>query len=470
MSYINGSIIELKDSSTREIDASFLSIATNLGRDPNPRLANLGHQFKKANVGVLHEFGVECDISFSEKQVVLKLTSGTNVGAIPLVSPSTGKAEIGLIVQPRFGWSGVGSVLAVAGWKIVPQLLNLPLLPKSEKKIPSWVLSLTLLPRIEQLLKQLQRKFSFTYEDTSSPKGQVNWTDYAVKRVVKFHMLQVPCRYPTLKYNEELKSAIHYTLKKHLHSLQNQVAGGSVVLRLIQYCQTLIQQVAEYPASRPSHLLFDRWQKTPMQTKFFKEGLQAIQWTTEERGLAGLGELEGIPWQMPMEQFFESWLETLAHKISLLIGGILKTGRLRQTIAPLSWQPAFAGSQKYLVPDLVIEKEDQVIILDAKYKYHWEEIRRVPWGTIEENLKEQHRNDLLQVLAYSTLFEGKSITTCIVYPCNLSTWESLRKRCRLCHKATLGTGTRQIDLVLTAVPIVGNYDEIISELVPIFRT
>ncbi len=468
MSHITGSIIELKDSSSREIDASFLSIA-NLGRDPNPRLANLGHQFKKANLGVLRDFGVECDISFSEKQVVLKLTSGTNVGAIPLVSPSTGRAEIGLIVQPRFGWSGVGSVLGVAGWKIVPQLLNLPLLPKSEKKIPSWVLSLTLLPRIEQLLKQLQRKFSYTSEDTSSPKGQVNWTDYAIKRVAKFQMLQVPCRYPTLKYNEELKSAIHYTLNKHLHSLQNQVAGGSVVLRLIQYCQTLIQQVAEYPASRPSHLLFDRWQKTPLQTSFFKEGLQAIQWTTEERGLAGLGELEGIPWEMPMEQFFEGWLETLAHKVAFLTGGILKTGRLRQTIAPLSWQPTFVGSQKYLVPDLVIEKEDQVIILDAKYKYHWEEIRRSPWGTIEENIKEQHRNDLLQVLAYSTLFEGKPITTCLVYPCTWNTWKSLKTRDRLCHQATLGAGSRQINLLLTAVPMSGNTDEVIAELLPMLK-
>ena len=416
MSYINGSIIELKDSNTREIDASFLSIA-NLGRDPNPRLANLGHQFYKANAGILHDFGVACDISFSEKQVVLKLTSGTNMEDIPLVSLSTD----------------------------------------------------TLLPRIEQLLKQLQRKFSYTSEDTINPKGQVNWTDYAVKRVAKFQMLEVPCRYPTLKYNEELKSAIHYSLKKHLHSLQNQVAGGSVVLRLIQYCQTLIQQVAEYPASRPSHLLFARWQKTSLQTNLFKEGLQAIQWTTEERGLAGLGELEGIPWQMPMEEFFEGWLETLAQKVAFLSGGILKRGRLRQTIAPLSWQPTFAGSQKYLVPDLVIVKEDQVIILEAKYKYHWEEIRRSPWAAIEESIKEQHRNDLLQVLAYSTIFEGKPITTCLVYPCTWGTWKSLKARGRLSHQATLGTGGRQINLLLTAVPMSGNIDEVLFELIELLK-
>ncbi len=48
-----------------------------------------------------------------------------------------------------------------------------------------------------------------------------------------------------------------------------------------------------------------------MLTESFVEGLQAIHWTVEERGLAGLSDLEGIPWTMPMEQFFEAWVETV---------------------------------------------------------------------------------------------------------------------------------------------------------------
>jgi len=44
-----------------------------------------------------------------------------------------------------------------------------------------------------------------------------------------------------------------------------------------------------------------------MRTDVFLEGVQAIDWTVEERGLAGLRDLEGIPWTMLMEQFFEAW-------------------------------------------------------------------------------------------------------------------------------------------------------------------
>jgi hypothetical protein len=43
-----------------------------------------------------------------------------------------------------------------------------------------------------------------------------------------------------------------------------------------------------------------------MRADSFVEGLQAIDWTVEERGLAGLSDLEGIAWTMPMELFFEA--------------------------------------------------------------------------------------------------------------------------------------------------------------------
>ena len=53
------------------------------------------------------------------------------------------------------------------------------------------------------------------------------------------------------------------------------------------------------------------WLQRPMRAEQFINGLQAIEWTVEERGFAGLSDLEGIPWTMPMDQFFEAWGETV---------------------------------------------------------------------------------------------------------------------------------------------------------------
>ncbi|MBK6563132.1 hypothetical protein [Candidatus Amarobacter glycogenicus] len=44
-----------------------------------------------------------------------------------------------------------------------------------------------------------------------------------------------------------------------------------------------------------------------------------------------------------------------------------------------------------------------VLVVDAKYKSHWDEIERAErWTSVDEDLRDAHREDLLQVLAYTT--------------------------------------------------------------------
>ncbi|MBL3593048.1 MAG: hypothetical protein JMJ93_05995 [Synergistaceae bacterium] len=458
-----GSLIELVDHGSKTEDAIFLANG-DLPRDRHQLLASLGRQFVRANRGAMADFGVSCETDFSGRDVSLRFHAGSVVGALPLLSPTSGRPDLGLVIQPRFSWAGIGSVLGVTGWKVVPQLLGLPLLPKSERKVPLWVLSLTLLPRLEALLRRLDRKFASCEEDLRAPKGQVRWTEYAERRVGAFRFLDVPCRFPLLKDDGELKAAIHHVLLTHRGSLQSQMTGGPVVSQLLDYCESLIRQVRDHSPRRPSGLFFNRWSRIPLQSEVFRQGLQAMEWSVEQRGLAGLGELEGIPWRMAMEDFFESWLETLCSRVAPLLGGVLKRGRLGETVAAFSWEPAFSGTQRSLVPDLVIEREDRVIVVDAKYKRHWEELERKSWHALGEETKEAHRHDLLQVLAYSTLFSGKMIEVCLIYPCRIETWQSLRNRGRLSHEATVGQGERQIRLILTAVPMAGDVEEIVSHL------
>ncbi|MCI0616767.1 hypothetical protein L0244_27625, partial [bacterium] len=86
------------------------------------------------------------------------MKSGTKIGALPLLSPTSGKPDYGLIIKPRFDWSGIGPMLAVMGWRVIPSPLKLPLLPRSERKIPPWVLSTMILIRLKALLDRLERR------------------------------------------------------------------------------------------------------------------------------------------------------------------------------------------------------------------------------------------------------------------------------------------------------------------------
>ena len=220
--------------------------------------------------------------------------------------------------------------------------------------------------------------------------------------------------------------------------------------RLIALAESLLRKVNNVHSRRPE---VDIWLRRPMRADTFIEGLQAIEWIVEDRGLAGLSDLEGIPWTMPMEQFFEAWVETVMRNVARQMGGTLKTGRKRETVSPLAWDPPYVGSQRSLIPDMILEFEGMSLVVDAKYKRHWEELQEKPWHELNTVLQEQHRADLLQVLAYANLANTKDVVCCLVYPSSRATWDSLARRGRLFHEAELPDRGRRVRVWLTAIPM-----------------
>jgi 5-methylcytosine-specific restriction endonuclease McrBC regulatory subunit McrC len=113
-----------------------------------------------------------------------------------------------------------------------------------------------------------------------------------------------------------------------------------------------------------------------------------------------------------------------------------------------------------LVPDVWLEQDSTTIIVDAKYKRHWEEMQHHSWHSADEILKEAHRNDLFQVMAYANLARTPRVIACLAYPCTPDTWASMLDRGRLIHKADVTTGSRSMSVWLTAVPMATEADKI----------
>lgn len=451
------------DSTVFRRHATFL-VSASAGRDSQAQAARLANQFIQQNRGILNQFGVASEIAYDGSTVDVVFRTSTRVGAIPLLSPTSGQPDYGLIIQPRFGWQGIGPMLGEMGWRIIPEPLRLPLLPRSDRKIPAWVLSTIVLFRLRALLDRLERRFEFSESDCPAPHGSVRWAEYATERLPSARFLSVPCRFPDLRDDQELKAAIHFTLRRQLISLQGQRQAGVVVLRLIDLCLKLLEQVRQVAPKEPEPLRFQSWLRGPLKTEVFRDGLQAIEWTVEETGLAGVADLRGLPWMMSMDEFFEAWVEAIFARFTRRAGGELRVGRRRETICPIVWDPPYLGSQKSLVPDIVLERENETLIIDAKFKGHWEDLQLERWSGLDEALRDQHRNDLLQVLAYSSVSASKTISCCLVYPCTVQTWESLRRRGRTAHRASLRAGTRKVGLILTAVPMVSRLNEVATEL------
>lgn len=448
----NPLIFECIDSDEQRLNATRF-IRGDLPRDPQAMAARLSNQFIDQNRGILNNFDVQVSQDYDGQNIWLVLKTGIKAGAFPLLSPTSGKPEYGMVIKPRFEWAGIGGMLAQMGWRITPTLLKLPLIPGTERKVPPWVLSSIVLIRVRTLLDQLERRFELIQTIQPAPKGTVDWSDYATRKIPSAQFLQISCQYPDLRDDRTLRAAVHFTLRKQLAGLESQRNLTGAVLSLIDICQSLIRRVAAVPPQRPSSEMLQAWLTGPMRIEAFREGIQAVGWTVEDRGLAGLADLQGLPWVLPMDTFFEAWVETLVTRLARDTGGILRTGRKRETLAPIHWDNPFIGTQKYLLPDVILERDDVTFIFDAKYKRHWEEFNSTNWGQIEKEIQEQHRQDLLQVLAYSSLKSSQRVVACLIYPCQTQTWESLKRRGRLFQHASLSANGRNIEIVLTAVPM-----------------
>lgn len=455
------------DTTTTDVDAE--GWFGGEGRDPSVAAERRAEAFIRANRGILRDFAIEPDVRRTDGRPVVRFRTSARAGAIPLVSPVSGRPDLGLVVEPRFQWSSVGEVMAATGMRVTPELLPLPELPQSERRIPPWVLSSVVLRRIDALLSRLTRRFVLHSADERAPRGQIDWPTYLEQRLTTGRAADVPCRYPDLREDEHLLSSIHYVLRVHRDALLTQRTAGVVVRELLGLCETLLRRVNTTAPRAPAASRLASWQRTPLSSRVFKEGLQAIEWTVEERGLAGMSELAGLAWRLDLEVFFEAWVETVVERLGRSVGARLRAGRLNQTKVPINWEPKWAGSQRSLIPDVVLERADLTVVFDAKYKQHGEELNLGGWRSADEMLREHHRNDLLQVLAYAGLFNTSRVVACLVYPCSPATWTSLVERDRVVHRARIPAGDREVELALAAIPMAGDVSAAATALMPLVQ-
>jgi hypothetical protein len=439
------------------------------GADPRATAERRAADLLRANRGLLADLHVEATVVRSRGEPGLEVQTGSRVGAIPLRSPVTGRADFGLVVTPRFPWSGVGDLLATTGFRVTPELLPVPDLPQSERHIPPWVLASVVLLRLERLLEATARRFAVVLEDRLAPRGAVDWERYATQRLPSARWLDVPCSFPDLRDDEELRSAIHWTARRQRESLLAAAAGGRVVRELLGRCDTILAKVAGAPPRVPSHHQRGAWHRRQASPQAFREGIHAIDWTVDERGLAGISDLAGLAWRLDMDRFFEAWVESIAAAAAARVGAILRSGRTEQTRVPLDWNPPSGGSQRSLLPDVVLQRDDVIVVLDAKYKQHAADIERLGWHDADRTLKERHRNDLMQALAYSTLFDAPKIVTLLVYPCGVDAYRRLAERGRGHALARIRTTPRNLYVGLMAVPLGGDVRVPVAELEGVVR-
>ena len=146
--------------------------------------------------------------------VYLALESGNVVGAIAAFFPDQRNARLRIGHPTPIPLAGHWPNAGRDGLAIAPTPLKLPLLKRSESRVPPWVISCMVLARLKALLDSLSRRFELVNENRLAPRGTVRWTQYATQYFATGQFLSVPCTFPDLRDDRLLVGAIRYSLEK----------------------------------------------------------------------------------------------------------------------------------------------------------------------------------------------------------------------------------------------------------------
>ncbi|MBF0256929.1 MAG: hypothetical protein HQL47_10845, partial [Gammaproteobacteria bacterium] len=294
----------------------------------------------------------------------LEIKPGIKAGAIPLRSAVTGQIAGGLIIRPRFGWTGIGRVLSATGWGSGPQFLTLPLVPGSGREIPPWVLAGPVLQRLANMLAHLRPGYRERADICAHPRGQIIWNQYLQAQLPRGNWHQLPCRFSELEQDSRLRQAIRWTLEHVRADLISVGNADLFALQLVSQIKHLLGLVNDVNPRRPRKGELDLQFGGPLQADVLREGLRAMGWIVDERGLGGGRSSDGLAWALPLDQLWERYVEHLVREHASRTRGQLRVGRSGETTVPLPWTNTSMRALGHLVPDFIIYRANEIEIVD----------------------------------------------------------------------------------------------------------
>jgi len=408
----------------------------------------------RANDSYLKALNLAVVFSSRPDEVEIRLKANGVIGAVPLRAPDTHNIIGGIVVHPRFGWNSIGSLFSSIGWSASPEILSFPLVPGSAQEIPAWVIAGPAVAQLELLLRYSGPRFREITEVRRNPRGQIQWQKYCTDQAARgnFHLL--PCAFSDLTADEQLRRYIKWALEKISCELDAVSHGDLFAHRLWERVQTIIMTLSSIRPLLPDHRSLDSMQRTlRQQTNKIDLGIEAIKWVLDERGLAGSSDLDGLSWRVRMHELFEQWVETLVRHWARGFGGRVLSGRKFESLSAIRWERHGVDSLSSLVPDVIVQGANETFVFDAKYKGFLDEVDELRWHETSNLMRDEHRHDLHQVLAYSSLYGSDKITVVLVYPLLLDTWKQLNHRGISMSKGLVGGPDRQVSVALVGVPV-----------------
>ena len=358
-------------------------------------------KFINYNSDLFDFLGVSPIINGSDQSTSLVFRSSSYIGTIPLRASDTGKQIGDFVVTPRFTgrdrFEDYIEILNLLGSEISPEVIDsLPLASGRNFRPPLYLEAVKFIDNLESLVSKPWRKFDNVEKLSNQPTGQINWNKYINNEFKIESRLKFPTHKNILSEFHREYSEIRYVFD----ICKNELLSSNTPQRIKSTLRSKLKFIEEK--------LYNHKPSITKNISMKSADSPTVKRCKEQANRILNFELaDSTAWRVDFSDVFEKYVQYIFKEVAKETGGKLVANFKFQskTSKHYSWE------LKHLEPDAIYQKDNFLVFIDAKYKSNLYN----KFGK-SETLKDDHRHDLHQIMAYSSFSKTENKNGFLCYP------------------------------------------------------
>ena len=364
-------------------------------------IAQYLQKFIDYNFDYFKFLGVQPYIIGSDQKTALTFRTSCFIGSIPLRASDTGKQIGDFVVMPRFisrdRFEDYIEILNLLGSEISPYVIDsLPLASGRNFRPPLYLEAVKFISALEILVAKVWRKFDNEEIISKQPSGQINWNKYINNEFKIENRLKFPVRKNILSEFHSEYAEVRYVFDLCKNELFSSNTPQGIKISLQSRLNFLEEKLYEHKPKATNDIVI-RASDSPVIKNCKEQANKILKFKL----------VDSTAWRVDFSDVFEKFIQYIFREVANEIGGRLFSNfKFRsRTTKYYSWE------LKHLEPDAIFEKGDLLIFIDAKYKSNL-------YNKFDQSeiLKNEHRHDLHQIMAYSSFSKTEFKYGFLCYP------------------------------------------------------
>jgi hypothetical protein len=345
--------------------------------------------------------GVQPYIIGSDQKTALTFRTSCFIGSIPLRASDTGKQIGDFVVLPRFTsgdrFEDYIEILNLLGTEISPEVLDsLPLASGRNFRPPLYLEAVKYISALEILVAKVWRKFDNEEIISKQPSGQINWNKYINNEFKIENRLKFPVRKNILSEFHSEYAEVRYVFDLCKNELLSSNTPQRIKISLQSRLNFLEEKLYEHKPKATNDIVI-RASDSPVIKNCKEQANKILKFKL----------VDSTAWRVDFSDVFEKFIQYIFKEVANETSGRLFSNfKFRsRTTKYYSWE------LKHIEPDAIFEKGDLLIFIDAKYKSNL-------YNKFDQSeiLKNEHRHDLHQIMAYSSFSKTEFKYGFLCYP------------------------------------------------------